>query len=212
MCRVLSRVCNRGERTRRELLLVRGRRGRGEPEAETEILKLFRNQCPFTEKARRAGLRPAPAVAAAALQGIENLSDVAAHRLEPGIVLRHPCPEFPVCLLKPGIALLHPGEDLADVLPVLLVQAPVLFEFTPVFCNLVHLPQDDLAQVPDHARYPDNLTPQVVNPRPHFGKPSGGPVHVIAQNPREPFQRQSIVRIGHRVPPLRIHSPEHRLQ
>ena len=119
----------------------------------------------FTSYAKTNSCRlrlPAAPVASTALHGIQDPPDVSGHLFNPSILFR-----------DLGILLFHPGEDLADVLPVLL-------QFTPVLCDLVHLPEDDLAQVPDEGGDKADLASEVLNARPHLRKPGRRPVHVVA--------------------------------
>jgi hypothetical protein len=112
-------------------------------------------------------------------------------------VLRHAGPKFPVQLLDPGIPLFHPGEDLADLLAVLLVEASVFLKLAPMLCDFIHLPENDLAQVPDHPSHPTDLASQIIHPRPHLREPSRRPVHMVPQDLREPFEGESTLRIRH---------------
>ena len=59
-----------------------------------------------------ATLRPSATVAAAALHGIEDPTDVAGHALNPGVLF-----------CNPSVLLFHPGKDLPDFLAMLLVEA-----------------------------------------------------------------------------------------
>jgi hypothetical protein len=133
----------------------------------------------------RAGLNltAATTVAAASFHGVENPPDVAGHRLEPSVML------------------LHPGENLANL-------PPVLFQLSIVSRDIVMVSGDDISQVPDNRRHNPNLTTEVVDPRsnsieprPHFGKPGGSPIHVVPEDLGEALQRQPVVRISHRPPP-----------
>jgi hypothetical protein len=99
---------------------------------------------------------PAPPAAAtpAALHGIQDPPDVAAHRLEPDIVLCHA-----------GIMLFHSRIDLADVLP-------VLFGLAPLLVNLVGMPGHNLGQVPDNSSHDPYLAPEILNTRSHSVQPN----------------------------------------
>ncbi len=71
-------------------------------------------------------------------------------------MLRHPGPKLPVHVLKPRIASFYPGKDLPDMLAMLLVESPVL-------SNLVHLSEDNLAQVPYDPSHVGILAPQIID-------------------------------------------------
>jgi hypothetical protein len=139
----------------------------------------------------------AAAVGPAPLHGVQNPPDVEAHLAD-----------LKAYRLEAGIVLFHSGKDLPDLLPVLF--------------DLIHLPQHDLGQLPDHRRYTPDLSPEITNLgsqtsvlrpalRPllrkldaqfrkligYLGEPSGGPVHVASQDLRESLQRQRPIRISH---------------
>ena len=127
--------------------------------------------------ALRTSIGAGTAVAAAALHGIENPANLLSR------------------LRNHGIVLLHPGEDLPALLP-------VLAQFAPVLRHLIHLPEDDLTQVPDEGSNGADLAPEVLNAGTDLGKLGRRPVHVIPEDLREPFQRQRVVCIRHGSPPF----------
>jgi hypothetical protein len=121
------------------------------------------------------------AVAAAALYGVEDSSDFAGQLLESRIVLRHS-----------GVVLLHPGENLPDVLPVLITLALELGK-------LVVVPRDHLTQFPDHHGYCTNVASEGVKLRAHrieagrhLGKSSSSFSRLLAEEPCEPLKRQAV--------------------
>ena len=128
----------------------------------------------------------AASIAAPALYGIKDPPDLAANFLDASVLL-----------FNSGVALLHPSKALPDMLAMLLVEAPVLFELAPVLSHLVHLTEDNLAQVPDHPSHFGILAPQIIDPCADLGEPSGRPIHVIPEDPRQAFECQSILRIRH---------------
>jgi hypothetical protein len=132
----------------------------------------------------------AAAVPTAASQGLEDLSDLAAHRLEPRIMFRHSGSILPIQLRGPRITSFHPDEDPPDM-------SAVLFVEPPVFRNLVHLPKDDLAQVPDRSSHHGILAPQLIHPYADLSEPGGRPIHMIPEGPRQASERQSIPRVRH---------------
>ena len=139
----------------------------------------------------------AAGVAAAALYGIEDTPNVAGHRLKPDIVLCRPGSEIPdlAChCLETGVMLFHPGIDLADFPSMLLKLSSVLLE-------LVHLPENDLAQVPDSPGNGPDLAPEIVNPPSQLSESGRGSLHVVAEDKREALERQRTVCVSHRSLP-----------
>jgi hypothetical protein len=110
---------------------------------------------------------PAAPIAPAALYGTQNPADVAAHLAD-----------LEIHRFKLGIMLFHPREHLSNLLPVLVQLAPVL-------CDLIHLPEDDLTQIPDEGGDSADLATEVLNTRPHLGKLDCHSIHVILQDPSQ---------------------------
>ena len=115
-----------------------------------------------------SGIGAGTAVAAAALDGIENAANLLSR------------------LRNHRVVLLHAGKDLPDLLPVL--------------CHLIHLPEDDLAQVPNKRGDSADLAPEVLKAGANLCKPGRRPVHLLPENPREPFQRQRLICVRHGSP------------
>ncbi len=57
-----------------------------------------------------------------------------------------------------------------------------------MFCNLVHLAENDLAQIPAHAGHPGNLAPKVIDPCTDPGEPGGRAVHMVPDDLSQAFQ------------------------
>jgi len=95
----------------------------------------------------------------ATLDGIEDPPDLAAH------------------LLEPRIMLLHPGEGLPDLLP-------VFFELTLVQGKLVMMPGDDLRQIPNDSGHRPNFSTEVLDTGSHLRELRCSVNHMLTQDPR----------------------------
>jgi hypothetical protein len=129
------------------------------------------------------------AVPAPALHGVQyptdlavQLPNVAGHPLNPGILF-----------CNPGIALLHPGKHLADVLPVLFLEAAALFMKAAVFGKLLVVLGRELGKVRDDPGHPVDPLPHGIQPDAHLGELGRRPVHVIPQDLRKTFQSQPAI-------------------
>jgi hypothetical protein len=91
-------------------------------------------------------------------------------------------------LLHAGVMFLHPGENLPDVLPVLFLMAAVFFVKAAVLGNLRIVPGRELGEVSNDPRQPLDPDPHDIQPSAHLGELGRGPVHMLPQDLREPFQ------------------------
>jgi hypothetical protein len=101
-----------------------------------------------------------------------------------------------------GIVLLHPGEDLADL-------TPVLFELALLLRKLVMVPGDDLPQIADETGYRADITSETVKASTHYvkasshlGESSCRISRVFAEDPSEPLKGQAVRWVSHLSRPL----------